>query len=81
MYQADADLNARRISALGNIMKKARDDADYAEQLPRVDEVMIQQLEDANRFLAILAQVPAGSPQLLPRNQPKVCPNCGVVLP
>ena len=81
MYQADADLNARRISALGNQMKKAREDSDYVAQVPRITDVMIAQLATAAQFAAVLAQVPATSPQLLPPNPPRTCPNCGAVQP
>jgi uncharacterized protein (UPF0332 family) len=80
MYSSDADLNARRISALGNQMKKAREDADYVATVPRIGDVMTQQLTTANEFVALLAQVPTASPQLLPPNPPKVCKNCGSVI-
>jgi len=80
MYSSDADINARRISALGNHMKKARDDADYAAVVPRINDIMTQQLADANTFVALLARVPAASPQPLPPNPPKICQNCGAVI-
>ena len=81
MYAADADPNARRISALGNQMKRARDDADYVSAVPRVADVMNQQLAAANAFTALLAQVPETSPQPLPPNPKKTCQNCGAVVP
>lgn len=79
MYQADADLNARRLAALGNQMKKAREDADYVAQVPRISDVMTAQLATATQFSVVLARVPAASPQLLPPNPPRTCPNCGAV--
>jgi uncharacterized protein (UPF0332 family) len=80
MYSSDADINARRISALGNQMKKAREDADYVAAVPRMSDIMMQQLADANTFVALLAQVPPTSPQPLPPSPPKVCRNCGAVI-
>ena len=77
MYSADADINARRISAIGNLMKKAREDADYVTVVPRVSDTMTQQLTDAGDFMGVLAQVPATSPQLLQPNPRKTCQNCG----
>lgn len=79
MYQTDSDLNARRLSVLGNQMKKAREDADYVAQVSRVSDVMTDQLARANQFAAVLAQVPATSPQPLPPNPPRQCRNCGAV--
>ena len=61
-------------------MKKAREDADYVAAVPRISDIMTQQLADANRFAALLAQVPATSPQLLPPNPPKGCQSCGAVI-
>lgn len=55
MYSSDSDINSRRISALGNQMKKAREDADYEAAVPRISDIMTQQLADANRFAALLA--------------------------
>ena len=81
MYQADTDRNAKKLSALGNVMKRAREDADYVTQVPRVSEIMAQQLTDANRFIAILAQVPASSPRPLPPAPKRNCPNCGALQP
>lgn len=81
MYSADSDINARRISAMGNQMKKAREDADYASETPRVADLMTQQIANASTFLNVLAQVPVASPRLLAPNRPKTCPNCGAVLP
>jgi len=80
MYAADADLNAKRISTMGNLMKKAREDADYVASVPRVGDVMAQQLTDAAAFNALLAQVPAASPQPLPPAPKKTCRNCGAVV-
>jgi uncharacterized protein (UPF0332 family) len=80
MYQADADLNARRLSVLGNQMKRAREDADYVAQVARVSDVMTLQLATATQFATVLAQVPHTSPQLLPPNSPKTCPSCGATL-
>lgn len=80
MYQADVDINARRISAMGNQMKKAREDADYVSSIPRIADVMVQQISDASAFVALLAQVPTTSPRLLPPNSKQTCPNCGAVL-
>jgi uncharacterized protein (UPF0332 family) len=80
MYATDADLNARRISALGNQMKMAREQADYTASVPRVSDVMTQQLTDANTFVTLLAKVPITSPQLLPPNPKKTCQNCGAVV-
>jgi uncharacterized protein (UPF0332 family) len=80
MYSSDAGLNARRISALGNQMKKSREDADYVAAVPRISDIVTQQLANANTFVALLAQVPVASPQPLPPNPPKVCPNCGAVI-
>ena len=79
-YSSDADINAKRISALGNQMKKAREDADYEAAVPRISEIMTQQLTHANEFATLLAQVPATSPQLLPPSPPRVCQNCGAVI-
>jgi uncharacterized protein (UPF0332 family) len=81
MYSSDSDLNARRISALGNQMKKAREDADYIAAVPRISDILTQQLANANTFVALLAQVPATSPQPLSLSPPKVCQNCGAVIP
>jgi uncharacterized protein (UPF0332 family) len=80
MYSSDSDINARRISALGNQMKKAREDADYVETVSRISDIMTQQIDAANRFVALLAQVPATSPQVLPPSPPKVCQNCGAIV-
>ena len=81
MYQNDADRNCRRLSFIGNVMKRAREDADYATNVSRVEEVMTQQLNDASRFIAILAAVPATSPQPLPPSPKRVCPFCAQTLP
>ncbi len=80
MYSSDSDANARRISTLGNQMKRAREDADYVAVVPRIGDIMTQQLADANEFVALLAQVPSTSPQILPSSTPKVCKNCGAVI-
>lgn len=80
MYSADADINAKRISAYGNQMKIARERAGYEGIVPRVNDIMTQQLADANMFVTLLAQVPATSPQLLPPNPKKTCNNCGAVV-
>ena len=61
-------------------MKKAREDADYAAVVPRISDIMAQQLADADTFVALLAQVPATSPQPLPPNPPRICQNCGAVI-
>ena len=79
MYHADANLNAKRISVLGNQMKEAREEADYVAQVPRIADVMTAQLATAAQFATVLAQVPATSPQLLPPNPPRACQNCGAV--
>jgi uncharacterized protein (UPF0332 family) len=79
MYQADADKNARRLSVLGNRMKKAREDADYAARISRINDVMTLQLAIAKQFAGVLAQVPAASPQPLPPNPPRTCHQCGAV--
>lgn len=81
MYQADADINARRLSVLGNQMKKAREDADYVAQVSRITDVMTQQLARAAQFVTVLAQVRAASPQPLPPNPPRTCRRCGAVQP
>jgi uncharacterized protein (UPF0332 family) len=80
MYSSDPNLNARRISALGNQMKKAREDADYLAAVPRITDIVTQQLADANSFVALLSQVPAASHQPLPPSPPKVCQNCGAIV-
>ena len=80
-YQADADLNAKRLSALGNQMKRAREDADYVAQVARVGDVVTTQLATATQFAAVLALLPSNSPALLPPNPPKTCYNCGAVQP
>lgn len=80
MYQADADINAKRLSAIGNQMKKAREDADYKSVVPRIGEITVQQLADADDFAKLLAQVPETSPQALPPNAKKTCQNCGAVV-
>ena len=80
MYAVDADVNARRISALGNQMKRAREEADYVSATPRVSDIMTQQLANANTFVSLLTQVPTSSPQLLPPNPRKTCQNCGAVV-
>jgi uncharacterized protein (UPF0332 family) len=81
MYSSDADINARRVSALENQMKKAREDADYVSPVPRISDIMTQQLAYANQFVSLLAQVPPTSPQLLRPSPPKICQNCGAVIP
>jgi uncharacterized protein (UPF0332 family) len=81
MYQSDTDLNSRRLSAIGNQMKQAREEADYVAQVARVSHVMTAQLAMAAQFAKVLAQVPAGSPQLLPPNPPRLCRHCGAVDP
>ncbi|HWB84976.1 MAG TPA: hypothetical protein VG675_12595 [Bryobacteraceae bacterium] len=80
MYAADGDLNAKRLSHMGNLMKKMREDADYVASVPRVTDVMTQQLTNATNFHMLLAQVPAASPQLLPPTPKKTCRNCGAVV-
>jgi hypothetical protein len=65
---------------LGNQMMRARDAADYEATVPRIGEMMAQQLTDADQFVAVLAQVPSTSPQLLPKNPPKTCQNCGALI-
>jgi uncharacterized protein (UPF0332 family) len=81
MYQSDPDVNCRRLSVIGNAMKRAREDADYVTSVPRVADVMAQQLIDANRFIATLAAVPTASPQPLPPTPKKVCLFCAQTLP
>ena len=77
MYHADSDANARRLSALGNQMKVAREDADYVEAVSRVEDALQQQLANAKKFVTILAQVPPTSPKPLPPAPKRTCPNCG----
>ncbi len=81
MYQQDSDLNSRRLSVIGNLMKKAREDADYVAQVARVIDVMTDQLARATQFANTLAQVPVRSPQLLPSNPPPLCRHCGAANP
>jgi uncharacterized protein (UPF0332 family) len=80
MYSSDSEINARRISTLGYQMKKAREDADYVAAVPRISDIMTQQLADANKLAALLAQVPATSPQLLPQSPRGGWQNCGAVI-
>ena len=81
MYHSDTDLNSRRLSVIGNQMKQAREEADYVAQVARVSDVMTDQLARATQFANVLAQVPAGSPQLLPPNPPRLCRHCGAANP
>jgi uncharacterized protein (UPF0332 family) len=80
MYQADADINAKRISAIRNQMKRARENADYASITPNVAAIVAQQLSDANPLINLLTQVPQTSPLPLPPAPRKVCKNCGAVV-
>ncbi len=80
MYQADADKNARRISTIGNQMKAARENADYAAEAVLVDDVT-QQLSHAGLFLKILTGLPPRSPQPLPPIPKKACAVCGAIQP
>jgi uncharacterized protein (UPF0332 family) len=81
MYQSDSDVNSRRLSAIGNQMKKAREDADYVAHVARIGDVMTAQLTQATQFVRVLTRVPATSPQPSPPNPPKTCHNCGAVQP
>jgi uncharacterized protein (UPF0332 family) len=81
MYGGDADINAKRLSAIGNFLKRQREQADYATAVPRVNDIMTQQLAETANFMTTLALVPATSPQLLPPNPKKTCPSCGAVVP
>ena len=80
MYHADADLNARRVSAIGNQMKRAREEADYVSAVSSVGGITSQQLNDATELIALLSQVPATSPQPLPPTPKKICKTCGAVI-
>jgi uncharacterized protein (UPF0332 family) len=62
MYHSDTDLNSRRLSAIGDQMKQAREEADYAAQVARVGDVMTDQLARATQF----ASLPTSSPRFLP---------------
>jgi uncharacterized protein (UPF0332 family) len=78
MYHSDADKNAKRLANIGNRMKAARENADYAGEAVLVDDA-IQQLSDASSFSKILAEVPITSPQPLPPNPKKTCATCGTI--
>jgi uncharacterized protein (UPF0332 family) len=80
MYQADADVNARRLSTIGNQMKTAREAADYKAQVSRVGDLMASQLDNADQFAKFLEQLPATSPQPLPPTK-RTCPSCGALQP
>jgi hypothetical protein len=45
-------------------MKVAREDADYVAVVPDIPDTMMQQLEDANKVISILAALPAASPKV-----------------
>jgi uncharacterized protein (UPF0332 family) len=81
MYHADVNRNARKLSTIGNLMKTARECADYGAEVIELDAVAAQQLSHANEFAEILAQVPVTSPQLLPPNPIRTCHACGAIQP
>ena len=80
-YQCDSERNCRKLSAIANSMKRAREQADYETNVPRIDEIMAQQLKDAAKFTTMLATVPIKSPQPLPPSPVQMCPFCLNALP
>jgi uncharacterized protein (UPF0332 family) len=63
VFSKDADRECRRLAALANTMKFARENADYKALFPRVADQMIQQLTDANSFMTRLVVLPPNAPQ------------------
>ena len=64
LYQRDPDRNCRKLSTIGNIMKVARENADYVTTVPDIPDTMAQQIEDANEFVTILGTLPGTSPRV-----------------
>ena len=81
MYQADLDRSCKKLSTIGNAMKRFREEADYVANVPRVAEMVTEQLQEAQRFMALLGGVPATSPRPLPPSPRRVCPFCAQQLP
>jgi len=63
VFAKDADRDCRRLAALGNTMKFARETADYKSTFPRVADKMTQQLTDANTFMARLGALAPNAPR------------------
>ena len=62
-FAVDQDRSCRKLSAIANTMKRAREDADYVTVVPRVSDEMAQQLAYAKDFLTRLAALPPNVPQ------------------
>ena len=62
-FADDQDRGCRKLSAIANTMKRAREDADYVTAVPSISDEMAQQLAYANDFLTRLAALSPNVPK------------------